>query len=146
MYVCTSIPKNQGWIVWPSQTRNILLKSVSGVEISTEREFTLNFFVCGPISTQFFSAESQDQEGHVTKYAPLVNQHGLNEKASKDYMRSDRFICSLQLSLPIMFWLTLRSAVAHKTCFIRLKSFCQRNSYCNDSIPWIYARGLWNTS
>ena len=44
---------DQGWIFWPS-----LLKSVSGVEISTEREFTLNFFVCGPISTQFFSAES----------------------------------------------------------------------------------------
>ena len=32
---------------------------------------TLNFFVYGPISIQFFSAERYDQEGQVTKYSPL---------------------------------------------------------------------------
>ena len=31
----------------------------------------LNFFVYGPISIQFFSAENKDQEGHMTKYTPL---------------------------------------------------------------------------
>ena len=53
-------PNNtRGEYFGPSQTRNIYTIEISiGVEISTEREFTLNFFVCGPISTQFFSAES----------------------------------------------------------------------------------------
>ena len=32
----------------------------------------LNFFVYGPISIEFFSAESWDQKGHVTKYSPLT--------------------------------------------------------------------------
>ena len=32
---------------------------------------TLNFFVSGPILKLFFSAESWDPKGHVTKYSPL---------------------------------------------------------------------------
>ena len=48
---------------------------------------TLNFFVSGPIFKSFFSAESLDQKGHVTKYSPLkfalggfLNMHGTLDK------------------------------------------------------------------
>ena len=37
---------------------NMVIDNLGRVEISTEREFTLNFFVYGLILIQFFSAES----------------------------------------------------------------------------------------
>ena len=39
---------------------------------------TLNFFVSGPILKLFFSAESLDQRGHVTKYSPLAGMSSMS--------------------------------------------------------------------